>query len=215
MSTEKNKAPTKQKKVLNIVVNILLVVVLVFGVFCSYTAFASKGGSGVPSIFGLRIFSIQSESMESEFYKGDLIIDTGVKDPADLEVGDVITFYTIINGERALNSHRIIEITDNGTHLYFTTQGDNNTQADYMGVHENEIVGKYQFAIPKLGSVIDFLQTSTGFLIVIVLPVFLLFVYNLVQFFRVFFDYKMQKMRMELQKEQENGDSNRPGTRGR
>ncbi len=205
MKTENNKAPSKQKKILNIIVNVFLVLVLIFGILCSFTAFASRNGNAGPSFFGIRMYSIQSPSMEPEFYEGDLIVDVSFNpEKADqLEVGDVITFNTIIGGEKALNTHRITEITDNGTHLYFSTKGDNNSREDDIGVHQNEIVGKYLFAIPKLGTVIDFLQTGTGFLIVIVLPVFLFFVYNLVQFFRVFFNYRMQKMKLELQKEME------------
>ncbi len=201
MNTHNKQTPKGNKKALNIVINVILVIVVIFGALCSYTAFTAKRGDGVPDIFGLRIFSIQSPSMEPEFYQGDLIIDTRVKDPTALEIGDVITFFTIIRGERVLNTHRITKIEDNGTYLYFTTQGDNNTMEDSMGVHQNEIVGKYIFAIPKLGSLIDFLQTGTGFLLVIVLPVFLFFIFNLVQFFRTFFEYRMHKMRLQLQSE--------------
>ncbi len=201
MNTNTNLPKSKSSKVLNTVINVLLVLILLFGIFCSYTAFASKKGAGVPDIFGIRVFSIQSDSMEDEFYKGDLIIDVAVKDPSTLEVNDVITFYTIIKGERVLNTHRILAKEDKGTYLSFTTKGDNSPDEDPMKVHQNEIVGKYCFAIPKLGSVIDFLQTSTGFLLVIVLPVALFFVYSLVQFFRIFFSYRMQKMRMELENE--------------
>ncbi len=202
MKAQKQAQPeSKQKRVLNIVVNVLLVAVIIFGLFCSYTAFASKTGNGVPNFFGIQAFSIQSPSMEPEFYEGDLIIDKALKDTSKLEVGDVITFYTIIQGERALNTHRILEVIDEGGPTYYVTKGDNNTLEDAMRVHENEIVGEYLFAIPNLGSVIDFLQTSMGFLLVIVLPVFLFFIFNLVQFFRVFFDYRMKKMRMQIEHE--------------
>ncbi len=198
---DKNSSGKSGNKGLRIATTVILIVAIAFGVLCSYTAFVSKRGDGVPDLFGLRVFSIQSDSMEDTFYEGDLIVDTKVKDPAELKVGDVITFFTVIQGERVLNTHRITEITDNGTYLYFTTQGDNSPDVDPLGVHENEIVGLYRFAIPKVGSVIDFLQTGTGFLVVIVLPVFLFFIYNLVQFFRVFFDYRMKKMRMQLRQE--------------
>ncbi len=191
----------KQNKVVDTIVNVLLVAVVIFGIVCSYTAFVSARGSGVPEIFGTQFFAIQSESMEDTFFKGDLIVDSSVKDPSKLQVGDIITFWTVIQGERVLNTHRIINIADNGNYLYFTTKGDNNTMEDALGVHQNEIVGKYRFAIPKLGSVIDFMQTSMGFLLVIVLPVFLFFIYNVVTFFRVFFDYRMEKMRMQLKQE--------------
>jgi signal peptidase I len=190
-----------EKKTLGIIVNVILILAIVFGIFCSFTAFITKRGSGVPSFFGIKPFAIQSDSMVPFFNKGDLIIDKSVKDPSTLKVGDVITFWTVINGERALNSHRIVEIIDRDTYLYFTTKGDNNDIEDLIGVHQSEIVGKYITRIPNMGTVIDFLQTGTGFLIVIVIPVFLFFVYYLIQFFKSLFAYQTEKMRIKLEKE--------------
>ncbi len=193
----------KQNKVLNFIVNALLVLSLVLGVACAFTAYVSQSGDGVPSFFGIRPFSIQSDSMSPFFEEGDLIISYKVTDYIALEVGDVITFWTIINGERVLNSHRIIAIEDYGTYYYFSTQGDNNSIADSLGVHQSEIVGKYITHIPNVGTFIDFLQTSTGFLIVIVVPVLLFFVYNLVSFFKALFSYQAEKMRLQMQAERD------------
>lgn len=188
-----------KKSVVNTIVNILLVVVILFGIFCSFTAFVSKAGSGVPSFFGIRPFAIQTDSMAPFFNKGDLVIDTVVKDYSDLEVGDVITFWTVIQGERVLNSHRIVQIDDYGNYLSFVTKGDNNTIEDSMTVHQSEIVGKYATHVKGLGTVIDFLQTSTGFLIVIVIPCALFFIYEVINFFRALFAYQAEKMRLMYQ----------------
>lgn len=191
----------KKNKVLNTIVNVLLVVAILLGIFCSFTAFVTKSGSGVPSLFGIRPFAVQSESMEPFFYKGDLIVDTVVKDPSTLQPGDVITFWTVIQGKRVLNTHRILEINDYDSFLSFVTKGDNNTMEDSMTVHQSEIVGKYAFRIPAVGSFIDFLQTPTGFGLVIVLPCALFFLYQLVSFFRALFAYQSEKMRLQLQQQ--------------
>ncbi len=188
-----------KKSIVNTIVNVLLVGIIIFGIFCSFTAFVSKAGSGVPSFFGIRPFAIQTDSMLPFFSKGDLVIDTVVRDYNDLEVGDVITFWTVIQGERVLNSHRIVQIDDYGNYLSFTTKGDNNTIEDFMTVHQSEIVGKYATHIKGLGTVIDFLQTSTGFLIVIVIPCALFFIYEIINFFRALFAYQAEKMRLMYQ----------------
>lgn len=206
MNKTKSAAPqggkqTSRNKTVNTIVNIVLVLAILLGSFCSFTAFVSKSGGGVPSFFGIRPFSIQTESMEPFFSKGDLIIDKAVKDPAELEVGDVITFWTVIQGERVLNSHRIIQIDDYGTYLSFVTKGDNNTVEDSLTVHQAEIVGKYKTHIPGMGTVIDFLQTGTGFLLVIVIPCALFFIYQLITFFKVLFAYQAEKLRLQYQAE--------------
>ena len=192
---------SKGKKVLNTVVNALLIVAIVLAAVCTYVSYVSTSGSGVPSIFGIRMFSIQTESMYPTLLPGDLIFDTGVKDPSELRTGDIITYWTVINGERVLNTHRIHEIYDGGGYLIFATKGDNNSTADALTVHESEIVGKYSTRVPGVGKAFDYLQTSTGFLIVVVVPVFLFFLFHLVQFFRVLFEYQNVKNRIKYEQE--------------
>ena len=189
------------KRILNTVVNAVLVIAIALAALCTYTSYVSSSGNGVPSILGIRMFSIQTESMYPTLLPGDLIFDTAVKDAGELRNGDIITYWTVINGERVLNTHRIEQIYDGGGYLIFSTKGDNNTTADPLTVHESEVVGKYSFRVESLGKVFDYLQTSTGFLIVVVVPVFLFFLFHLVQFFRVLFEYQNVKNRIKYEQE--------------
>ena len=193
----------KSGGLVNTIVNIILVAAIGLAIVCTYVSFVSTSGSGVPSILGVRPFSIQTESMYPTLKPGDLIIDTAVEDASELEVGDIITYWTIINGERVLNTHRISAIYDGGGYLIFATRGDNNNVEDALTVHESEVVGKYKFRIGGVGKTFDYLQTSTGFLIVVVIPVFIFFIYHLIQFFRVLFEY--QNIKNRLLYEQERG----------
>lgn len=192
---------SKGKKALNTVVNIVLIVAIVLAAICTYASYVSTSGNGVPSIFGVRAFSIQTESMYPTLLPGDLVFGTAVKDSSDLQRKDIITYWTVINGERVLNTHRIEEIYDGGGYLIFATKGDKNVAADALTVHESEIVAKYKFRIPGVGKFFDYLQTSTGFLIVVVVPVFLFFLFHLVQFFRVLFEYQNVKNRIKYEQE--------------
>ena len=192
---------SKGKRILNTVVNVILVIAIALAAVCTYASYVSTSGNGVPNILGVRIFSIQTESMYPTLLPGDLIFDTGVKEATELRKDDIITYWTVINGERVLNTHRIHEIYDGGGYLIFSTKGDNNTSADPLTVHESEIVGKYSFRVTGVGKVFDYLQTSTGFLIVIVIPVFLFFLFHLVQFFRVLFEYQNVKNRIKFEQE--------------
>lgn len=192
---------SKGRKIANTVINVILVLAIVLAAVCTYTSYVSSSGHGVPSLFGIRVLSIQTESMYPVLNPGDLIFDTPVKDAGELRVGDIITYWTVINGERVLNTHRITAIYDGGDHLIFQTKGDNNTIEDTLTVHEAEVVGKYAGRVGGVGKVVDYLQTSTGFLIVIVLPVFLFFLYHLIQFFRALFEYQNVKNRIRYEQE--------------
>ncbi|MBQ7107706.1 MAG: signal peptidase I [Clostridia bacterium] len=195
------KKPTKKSKVLNTVINVVLVIAILLAIMATYVSYVSTSGSGVPSILGLRLFSIQTDSMYDTLMPGDLVVDTAVKDPATLKPQDIITYWTVIDGERVLNTHRIVEIYDGNGYLIFATKGDNNTTVDTLTVHEAEIVGKYSFRIPGVGKVFDYLQTSTGFLIVVVIPVLIFLLYQLIQFFRVLFEYQNVKSRIRFEQE--------------
>lgn len=196
----------KASKIINVVVNVILVLAIVFAVICTYVSFVTTSGNGVPSIFGLRLLSIQTPSMKPTINDGDLAIATSVK-PEDIRPDDIITYWTVINGERVLNTHRVVNIYDGGGFLIFETKGDANTVVDTLTVHEREIVGKYQFRIPGLGKVFDYLQTGVGFFIVVVIPVFIFFIYHLVQFFRVLFEYQNVKNRIKFEQERDEAEA--------
>lgn len=196
-----NPQEAKKHKILGTVVNVVLVIAIIIAAVATYTSYVSTSGNGVPSVLGLRVFSIQTDSMYPTLNPGDLIIDKAVKDSSQLKVGDIITYWTVINGERVLNTHRISQIYDGGGHLIFETKGDNNSISDSLTVHESEVVGIYSSRIAGVGKVFDYLQTSTGFLIVVVVPVFLFFLYYLIQFFRVLFEYQNVKNRIKYEQE--------------
>lgn len=191
----------KKNSIGSTIATVILILVIIFAILISYSAFTTKAGNGVPSIFGFEPFAVQSESMEPFFYKGDLIIDKKVTDFSTLKEGDVITFWTFINGYRALNTHRIVTVEDHGNYYTYITRGDHNPVNDTSFVHSRDVVGKYVTHIPKLGSVLDFLQTSKGFFICIVLPVAIFFLYQLIAFFKTLTQYRTEKIKMQLQAE--------------
>lgn len=201
-----NEQPTQQqeskgKRIANTIINVVLVVAIVLAALCTYVSYVSSSGNGTPSIFGISIFSIQTDSMYPNLVAGDLIIGRSV-DPEDLRTNDVITFWTLIDGKKVLNTHRIVGIYDGGGFLIFETKGDYNTTVDALTVHDSNVVAKYTgIRVKGLGKAFDYLQTSTGFLLVVVIPVFLFFLYHLVQFFRTLFEYQNVKNRIKYEQE--------------
>ena len=88
-------------------------------------------------------YEIQTDSMYPTFRIGD-VIEYEEVDPGTLRVGDIIVYWTIRNGERVMNAHRIAAIYEfeEGTRI-FETQGDANNAPDALTVHESEVIGKY------------------------------------------------------------------------
>ena len=148
---------------------------------------------------------VKSDSMAPTFETGDLIVIKKC-DPQTLKEGDIICFHTIINNEYALNTHRIKSIEAVGDARSYTTIGDNNNGiADQHVISDGDIVGKYVTNIPKIGKVMDFLSGSTGFLIVIVLPMLLFFIYQVYHLITISINLK-KAIAVETAKEQESAN---------
>lgn len=166
------------KNVLSVMASVLLWAIILLAALFAFTTLATKDSKSVANLAGFTPLSVMSESMAPTFNAGDLIIIKQC-DTKKLEEGDIITFHTIINNEYALNTHRIESIQESNGLRSYVTKGDNNAMADTHIISDGDIVGKYQFRLPKIGHVMNFLSGSTGFLIVIVLPMLLFFIYQI------------------------------------
>ena len=202
---------SKTKRIINTVVNVVLIIAIVMAAISTYISFMSTSGSGVPNLFGVALMTVESNSMSPKINEGDLVV--GRAFPKDvvkrhemaltLRQGDIITYQTIIQGEPALNTHGIYNVYDGGDYVYFETKGENNDYVDPATVHESSLEAKYLFHIPALGNVVKYIQSPTGFFLVVVVPVLIFFIFHLVQFFRVLFEY--QNVKMLIKYEQERG----------
>ena len=144
------------KKENKLIIFLIALIPLFFAlmVFTFISAMFTSMNYGVASVGGFPIVSIQSDSMSPTLNPGDLVITSSVK-AEDLRIDEIITYWTIINTERVLNTHRITAIYDGGGYLIFETKGDKNTSVDCLLVDEKYIVGKYLFKIPFLGKLFD------------------------------------------------------------
>lgn len=167
----------KMSKVITVILSIILWCVILVAALFAFTTLATKDQNHVANLFGFTPMSVQTDSMVPTFQAGDLIIIKRT-DPSKLQVGDVVTFHTIIENKYALNTHRITSITDYGTMREFVTKGDNNPIEDSHTIVDGDIVGKYVTKIPFFGKVVDFLSKPIGFLIVVVLPLLIFFVFQ-------------------------------------
>lgn len=195
----------KFKKIASIVCNVLLWIFVAFSLFITIMVFSAQSSKdGVPSIFGKSLISVYTDSMKDTFYAGDLLLVEKVapEDVASLQPDDIILYHAPIdiNGDGNvgdLNTHRILE--HNKEEQSFVTKGDFNPIADNQGDHPYtvsyaNVVGKYEGTrLPGVGHVINFLQTSLGFFLCIVLPLILFFLYELYNFITILVTERAKK----------------------
>lgn len=184
-----NVVSKKQKvaKVASQVINILSIVIMLFAVFIVITSLTSKD-RGYTAYFGRAYVSVKSDSMALDtkkwdnFKTGDVICFRLIsdKEKENLEVGTIITFWDQINGDKQLNTHRIVDVIKDtsGGVVAYVTQGDNNGGVpDATHRRLSDIQGVYVGKSVVMGQVLTYLQSRTGFALFIVVPCVLIMIY--------------------------------------
>ena len=173
-SSALNKALT----VIGTILCVILIPILIFNVTLIIKSYTDK--DSVPNVAGWFPLIVLTDSMYPEIESGDLIICREI-DPADVAEGDVISFFDPAGNGTAIVTHRVVEIVREGNALMFRTRGDNNNTDDKLLVGPQDIVGTYKTRIPGAGNVALFMQTTTGLIVCVVLPILLLVGYDIVR----------------------------------
>ena len=168
------------KKAIRIIANVFAWIILIFAFLVTIVVFTSGKNNGVANLLGYIPLTVESDSMKPTFAKDDLIICKEIDDVKSLKENDVITFWTIIDGRRVKNTHRIVTINADGTYI---TRGDNNPVDDSLSVAPADIIGKWtNVKIKGFGKVMSFVRTKKGFFICILVPMAIFFLIELYKF---------------------------------
>lgn len=186
------------KKVINIVKNVVIWLVVLVAVcmmiftIVSVTTFNRNDRH----LFGFRAYVVTSDSMsKTDFEAGDLILVKNV-DPATLKEGDIIT-YMSQNPESfgETITHKIRSLTtDANGNPGFVTYGTTTDTDDATIVTYPYVLGKYEKAIPNIGTFFTFLKTTQGYFVCIFIPFMLLILYQGLNCIRLFRRYKREQL---------------------
>ena len=122
---------------------------------------------GCASYFsGIRLYYVQSGSMEPELPVGSLCIVTPCV-VEELEVGDIIAFQ---NGPMQV-AHRIVSIQEES----YQTKGDANRSPDPGVIRKEQVQGQVIARVPLLGYLIAFLKSKAGIVLLVLLAGLFLF----------------------------------------
>lgn len=127
----------------------------------------------LPGVFGVKPAIVLSGSM-SPLFEPKALIFAKQTETAALREGDVICFLQ----KGTAITHRIQRIeTKDGQTLYFT-KGDANNAEDTLPVKPEQVEGRYIGQIAGLGGFAMFMQSTTGMILFIALPVLLYLVFD-------------------------------------
>ncbi|MBP5431337.1 signal peptidase I [Ruminococcus sp.] len=191
------------KKILRVGANVIAWIVLIFALLITIIVFSSGRNNGVANLFGYIPLTVESDSMKPTFNKNDLIICKEIDDLNKLKEGDVITFWTIIDGRRVKNTHRIVGVNNGEGAMSFITRGDNNPVDDTSPAYASDIIGKWtNTKISGFGKFMSFLRTKKGFFICILIPMALFFLFELYKFIVALIEVKRPEPAEQLDEEE-------------
>ena len=119
-------------------------------------------------------------------YDTDTLILVKKTDPSEIQVGDVISFYSADPAlDGAVNTHRVTETEQDGTKWRYTTKGDANNVPDQYGTDSDALIGKVVASSLLLGKLARLVSNPLVFIPVILIPLALILINNLVRTIRL------------------------------
>lgn len=174
------------KTVYKIVSYTFIIILIIIAAFFVFYAISSKLAEKQNKKAQISLYTIISPSMTPSIKVYDVIMVKNV-DTNSLKPGDVITFYSTnaFFGGTPI-THRIVEVLDvPETGIMYRVKGDANEDADEEKVLPSNIIGKVLFRVPQLGKIQFFLASKTGWLVAILIPSILIFIYDIKKLIRL------------------------------
>ena len=115
---------------------------------------------------------VNNNKIQPDYNKGDLVI---VDRDKDILIGDKVFFYKAVDGEMTISLAQVIDaeaITD--TETTYMLEGDKPISSSHTIGTSRETQ-----KIEKLGTILGILESKWGFLILVVLPALLAFLYEI------------------------------------
>ena len=180
MSKQENTTKAhKALTVIGIILCVILVPILIVNCTLLIKSFINK--DEVPDFGGTLPLIVLTDSMYPDIKSGDLIICKTIE-AEDVAIGDVISFYDPASRGSAVVTHMVIDILEEDGKISFKTKGINNNTEDRLPVPEENLIAEYTgVRIPGAGNLAIFMQSTTGLIVCVVLPIILFVGYDVIR----------------------------------
>ena len=150
-------------------------VIIIIYVICITAFLLCKNNYGFTQIGDMTFITIDEEAINylPEAKENDLLLVRA--DSSDIEVGDKIYYYDTENSMYVVKSAHVktIQSSDSGMGVYTLDDSEESTIAT------TRAIGKYSTTYKTIGGILDILQSRLGFLLLVILPILLIFMYQI------------------------------------
>ena len=179
------------KKIIGAITTTLLVVAFIFALVSLASVMFQTLRGGEATLFGYKMYHVESDSMYPTLEKGDMLISKSIKNTSDhdkvdkqVNVGDVVTFTQQVKGVVINNTHRVIKdvyFDEELGEYCIVTKGDNPSAPTDAPLPITSLKAKMVKKTTALADIYEFLGSVSGIAIVIILPMGLLLVSTIFQ----------------------------------
>ena len=153
----------------------LVEVIIIIYVICMTAFLLCKNKYGFTQIGDMTYITINEhlQSYLPETKENDLLMVK--QNNKDINVGDKIYYYAVENNEYVIKTAHVKEIviSEDDMALY---QLDDEAKTT---IATTRVIGKYSAIYHNIGGVLDVLQSRIGFLLLVILPILLIFMYQI------------------------------------
>ena len=139
----------------------VIILISLVGVLTIVIAIGSRtSADGQRVVYGQPVMTIISGSMTPTIAVGDIVVDAPVTaaQASDLHVGQIISFRAA-PGSAEFITHRIVAVRVTDGAVSYITKGDANNTADATPRPASDVIGVYNFSIPRGGYVLVAMHT--------------------------------------------------------
>ena len=166
------------KKCLKISWNILQVLIIIYVIFVtSLLFFENKYGFSQFGNYVIHNVNKLDAKNNSKLRDGDLLV---IKTNNKLKVGDVAYYYAVYNGKYIIVSNVVKDVRKDRENYLYTMDNKNS-----FIISSTRVIGKNISTYPKIGKIISVVKSRTGFVFFVLLPIMIVFIYQIYQFFIV------------------------------
>lgn len=183
------------KKVSKILLGILEFVIIAFAVLVIVLEMGTNE-FGFTQIGETTFISIDDENITEldTFKEGDLVTLKEAKFN-DIKEGDTVYYYATLNNSYII-VYGTVKVKDGNAReaIYVFEENPDAT------VTNDRIIGKLDKAMPGYGNIYDVLTSTVGFLLLVILPILVIFIYQVYNFIMLLKEDKHDDMEEELPK---------------
>jgi len=157
-------------KILNILKYVLFFTIVFFIIIAFYTRLFPKSDG----IFGLKIFSVSTASMDPKLKVGDVII-VKKTDYNKIKVGDIISYQGMVSDFKdKIITHQVEQIVTEADRYIYYTKGIANILED-PAVYQEQVSGVVIYKIFTISIISRLMRNIFGFILIVIIPLALLF----------------------------------------